>query len=267
MKKVSIIIPAYKCAEYIGKNLENLFLQTYRNIEIIVVNDGSPDNLKEVLNKYRDKIKIIDKLNGGASSARNLGLDEAEGEYITFIDSDDWIDNDAIEKAVEVMENEGVDLVKYNRIFVYPDGQKTSPLKIYDKRTVISKSEFPQKIYLKMLNGIAFNAISCMYKKSIIGKLRFDESFKTCEDAVFNAYYLTKSNSAAFIPDINYYYYQTGSGLTGSGLGVAQKYKYNFKLGKVLYKLLNEWGMNNLKYKFRIAVRPIRITFDKLTRK
>lgn len=116
MKKVSIIVPVYNVEQYLPKCLDSIVNQTYENIEIICVNDGSPDNSAEILSSYAERdsrIKIVTKENGGLSSARNAGVKVATGEYIVFVDSDDWIDVRTIETAVNVAENEGFDMVMW----------------------------------------------------------------------------------------------------------------------------------------------------------
>ena len=91
---ISVIIPVYNTAEYLPRCLESVLNNTYRNLEVICINDGSKDNSIEVLNAYAQKdprIRVIDQENAGVSAARNRGLDDATGEYIAFVDSDDWI--------------------------------------------------------------------------------------------------------------------------------------------------------------------------------
>ncbi|MCI7189013.1 MAG: glycosyltransferase family 2 protein [Fusobacterium mortiferum] len=92
--KISVIIPVYGVEKYIRQCLESIINQTYKNLEIIVVNDGTKDNSMKIVEEYLsdERIKIINKQNGGLSSARNRGIEEATGDYISFIDSDDWID-------------------------------------------------------------------------------------------------------------------------------------------------------------------------------
>ena len=101
MDTISVIVPVYNVEKYISQCLDSIINQTYSNIEIICVNDGTRDGSRKILEEYRKKdsrIKIIDKKNGGLSSARNAGLEVAQGEYISFIDSDDWIEETMIEK-------------------------------------------------------------------------------------------------------------------------------------------------------------------------
>ena len=112
MKKISIIIPCYNCAKTLERCLDSVFGQTYKNIEVIAVNDGSKDNTLEILKSYTEKysnLRIIDKVNNGVSSARNDAIRIATGEYVVFIDSDDnYLANDVLEKNVGLLEKNNV---------------------------------------------------------------------------------------------------------------------------------------------------------------
>lgn len=266
MKKVSIIVPAYKCAGFIEKNINMLLEQTYKNKEIIIVNDGSPDNLSEILDQYKDKIKVINKENGGVASARNRGLDTADGEYIAFIDCDDRIEADTIERSIKLMEETDADIVRYNIVREYPDGKLINYYKLSNSRLIINKAEYKEKVYKPMMDGISFNSSTGIYKREIIGDIRFKEDMITCEDATFNLFVFTKSKRMVFDPDIIYYYYQSGEGLTGKGVSIKDKYICNYKYGKYMTSLLKQWGMDSLYYRMKILTRLIKITFSKIIR-
>lgn len=112
---VSVIIPIYNVAEYLKKCLDNIINQTYKNLEIICVNDGSTDNSLAILQEYTDKrITIINQKNQGLSEARNVGYRYSNGEFIYFMDSDDYIDLDTIEKAVHEMNKRNLDVLMFN---------------------------------------------------------------------------------------------------------------------------------------------------------
>ena len=106
MKKpeISVVVPVYNVEKYLKQCLDSILVQTFSNIEIICVNDGSTDNSRKILEEYKKRdfrIKIVDKKNGGLSSARNAGMKVATGEFYSFIDSDDWIDKTMLEKLYE----------------------------------------------------------------------------------------------------------------------------------------------------------------------
>lgn len=123
--KVSVIVPVYNVEKFIGKCLDSLVNQTLKDIEIIVVNDGTKDNSQEIIDKYvkkyPDKVKSFIKENGGLSSARNFGIEKAKGEYISFVDSDDWLNDDALEKMYNKAIKDKSDIVICDMIDHYID--------------------------------------------------------------------------------------------------------------------------------------------------
>ena len=140
--KISVIIPVYGVEKYIRQCLESVINQTYKNLEIIVVNDGTKDNSMKIVEEYLsdERIKIINKENGGLSSARNRGMEEATGEYIYFLDSDDWIELNTIEILVE--NSKGVDIVGAN-FFYYDEVIKKRKIeKDILKNIPITKGEY-----------------------------------------------------------------------------------------------------------------------------
>ena len=140
MKKISVIIPVYGVEKYIRKCLESVVNQTYKNLEIIVVNDGTKDNSMEIVKEYLEdkRIVIINKENGGISSARNAGLKIATGDYISFVDSDDWLELDLYKKLMidlndediiifnyKVIDNKNLKVLKEKKFFNYNRSLKT----------------------------------------------------------------------------------------------------------------------------------------------
>ena len=173
--KVSIIIPVYNAYEYLDKCLSSAINQTLTDIEIICVNDGSVDLSLSVINGYASKderIVLIDKENGGLSSARNAALDIAKGKYITFLDADDYLDLDTVRIFYETMERENVDAVLCAiKNFTLVSDAKIEERKISEERYSKSKAMQEGKY---SFNGefSKFSVTSCgkLYKKSIIDK-------------------------------------------------------------------------------------------------
>ena len=126
--KVSIIVPVYNVEKYIDKCLDSLVNQTLKDIQIIIVNDGSKDDsikiIKEYQEKYGNKIKYLEKENGGLSDARNYGIPYAEGEYIAFLDSDDYIEKNAYEEMYNIAKKEEADMVECDFYWEYPNKRK-----------------------------------------------------------------------------------------------------------------------------------------------
>lgn len=119
MNLISVIIPVYNGEKYIKRCINSLINQTYKNIEIIIINDGSKDNSINIIKEISEKDKriiIIDKENQGVSIARNAGIEKASGDYIMFVDVDDWVKTNMIEQMYKVIKKENVDIVKCNSI-------------------------------------------------------------------------------------------------------------------------------------------------------
>lgn len=161
MKKISVIVPVYNVEKYIDKCLNSLVNQTLKDIEIIVVNDGSPDNSQAIIDKYVQRypklVKSFIKENGGQGSARNLGLEKATGKYISFVDSDDWLDENALLEMYNLAQKDNSDIVICDMIDHYEDGStKNYNCTKYDSVYKVSPS-----------------ACNKIFKKSIIGDIRF----------------------------------------------------------------------------------------------
>ena len=125
MEKISIIVPIYKVQDYLDECIESIINQTYSNIEVILVDDGSPDRCPQMCDEWakRDsRIRVIHKKNGGLSSARNAGLDVANGEYISFVDSDDFICSDALQNLYDRIKDDKSIGITSGLVYRYQDG-------------------------------------------------------------------------------------------------------------------------------------------------
>ena len=114
VKKLSIIVPVYKVEQYLNRCVDSILNQTYRNIEIVLVDDGSPDRSGEICDRYAksdERVKVVHKKNGGVSSARNIGFSSSTGEYIGYVDSDDYIAPTMYEDMIDVLEKNDLDIV------------------------------------------------------------------------------------------------------------------------------------------------------------
>ena len=174
--KISIIIPTYNQAEYLQEAIESVLNQTYKNIEIIIIDDGSTDNTLKVVNSFNDnKIIFIQQRNKGASSARNTGIKEANGEYIAFLDSDDLWLKDKLRKQIDFMrENPEVGLLG------------TGCFQMIDTNKMIYKKIFPHKNEILQKNLIQYNPFiqsSVIVRKDVFNDIGlYDEKFKESED-------------------------------------------------------------------------------------
>ena len=168
--KFSIIIPCYNIEKYISKTLESVFNQTFKDFEIILINDGSKDNTGEILDDYSKKykrIKVVHKENEGVSEARNIGIRNATGEYIYFLDGDDLIENTLLERANEVFKNNKIEIFSFGFNMVYKDGKiKRRYSEEQYNNQIINSKEFLSLFFNKKAGESAkFSHIKLLCKK------------------------------------------------------------------------------------------------------
>ncbi len=208
--KISIIIPVYNVEKYLQKCLDSVINQTYKNLEIICINDGSPDNSGKILDEYAKKdgrVIVIHQENAGVSVARNKGLEIATGEYIAFVDSDDWLEPECYELALNVLENDKeVDLVGYNADIINSRNDTNQDLqrnKNWFTLPFVGKFELSQKIAIRMCGACWIY----LFKASIIknNKLKFS-NYKFSEDFLFIFEYFAFVKNIYFL-DKNLYNY------------------------------------------------------------
>lgn len=210
MKKISIIVPVYNVEQYLEKCVESLIRQSYHNLEIILVNDGSTDTsakLCDFLSKKDDRIKVIHKENGGLSDARNHGVNAASGEYIGFVDSDDYIHEDMYHHLYEKITQEDADVAECNFTIVYENKFKYVTEEEYD--LVLNQEQYLQEyLSMKKLYGAT---CARLIKASIAKKIEFPVG-KVYED-MYYALELIQIAKKYVITSKPYYYYlvRTGS--------------------------------------------------------
>lgn len=249
MKKglISIIVPVYNTGIYLSNCLDTLINQTYKEIEIICINDGSKDNSLDILNEYKNKdnrIKIIDQINQGVSQARNNALKIINGEYVLFVDSDDYIDLNTCEFALDKIVEKNVDVVFWTYVREYKN--KSLVKDVFEKEYLLfNKDDVYHKIYRRIF-GLYKNELSRpdhgdsivpvwgkLYKSSIIldNNIEFiDYNTVAAEDALFNMKYFWYVNSAYYEKRYLYHYRKNDNSLTRS---------YNQNLIKQWDNLLN----------------------------
>lgn len=215
MPKISVIIPVYNTEKYLEKCLDSIINQTYQDFEIVIINDGSIDNsqniIEKYLDKYQNKIKCINKENGGLSSARNYGIEVARGDYIIFVDSDDYIKKDLFEQLLPYIQKD-IDLVKYKLIKVSEE---------YKELERVDGPSFDEVTGEEGFNKLVFNDVllepACLYlyKRDIFIKnnLRFLENTYH-EDFGLVPIILLYTNSIVSINFYGYYYLQANNSIT-----------------------------------------------------
>lgn len=228
--KVSIIVPAYNTEKYIDKCLESLINQTYKNIEIIVVNDGSTDNTKEIVENFAhsdDRINLFNIENGGVSNARNFAIRNSTGEFVVFVDSDDYISSKYVEILLSCAIKNNLDLVccnfkrvSENKIQKRYKIKKVKP-KIYDK------IEYFKEVFTG--NSLTFAlTTSKLYKKELMNE--FIGNIVHGEDIIYNYYYMQKINTAGYI-NLKLYTYVTRK-------NSAVNSKFSKRRFNLMYKLI-----------------------------
>ena len=216
MTKVSVIVPVYNVERYLEKCLDSLVNQTLKDIEIIVVNDGTKDNSQEIIDKYvkkyPKKVKGFIKENGGQSSARNYGLEYAKGEYIGFVDSDDYVELDMFEKLYNKAKENDFDIAICNLNFVYEETDEKKEFSINMKSDLTDKESL--RTHMVNIYPVVWNKI---YKKSLFdtSKLKFKEKV-WFEDVEFLYKLVPHVESVGVIDDYLYNYLQRQGSVTNT---------------------------------------------------
>ncbi|MBX4258632.1 glycosyltransferase [Clostridium estertheticum] len=222
---ISIIVPIYNVEVYIRNCVDSILGQSYENLEIILVDDGSPDNCGDICDEYRSKdkrIKVIHKKNGGLSSARNAGIDIASGDYLGFIDSDDWIERDMYESLYNAIIEHKADISVCGRYIV--EGDKITTISDSEKAQVFTRSEALSELVLDEYSGMKNFAWDKLYKKELFDDIRYPEG-KYYED-IFTTYKLfSKSNKIVDIKSPKYYYLLREDSICGSN-NASKRYDY-----------------------------------------
>lgn len=199
---ISVIVPIYKVELYLNQCIESIVKQTYHNLEIILVDDGSPDNCGGICDEWAKKdcrIKVIHKLNGGLSDARNAGIEIATGNYIAFVDSDDWIEPNMYELMIRALKKEKADFCACGIIDSYKDKDIIHPC----KPCVGTAEDILSLIYQDAIFSVAtWNKLYC---KECWENLRFPTG-KICEDAFTTYLVVDKSKRIVQLSDALYHY-------------------------------------------------------------
>ncbi len=236
---ISVIVPVYNVENYLEKSLSSLLVQTYENLQIIIIDDGSTDRSGEICDYYSTKdmrMEVYHIQNKGVSNARNQGLDNANGKYVYFLDPDDSLDPDAIRTLYKQIKNHDVDLVEcsYFKEFINVKEEVIHPrLKISGQEAVKS---------LLMWNGkLTSFCWDKLYIKEKIGNIRFDLKLKIGEDALFVFEYLLKCESVLVLDCPMYTYLIRENSAIGNAY--TTKKKDSVHAADAIYKICNNKKM------------------------
>ena len=242
--KLSIIIPCYNAEKYIGRCLDSLLSQNYKNIEIVAVNDGSTDKTEEIIKKYVNidpRITYTYKRNSGVSDARNVGIENASGELITFVDCDDEVDENMYSELIKLLQDD-IDIVHCS----YVRNEKNFRKEVGGTGNIYTYDNIQAMItYLK---GNVFNGSACnkIYRAKLIKDIKFPSTIKINEDLLFNFHAFAKAKKSVYMDKCFYIYNVEPS--TSSCINTEQikKSRDSFYVSKVLYD--NSIGTGYEKY-------------------
>ena len=259
---VSIITPAYNAEKYIAQAIESVINQTYKNWELIIINDGSSDSTEDIIKSFEDsRIKLITQLNSGVSRARNRGLEVAKGEYITFLDADDILPIESIELRTQYLEkNRDIDLV---------DGVVSIRDEAMQKERRVYRPYYRGRLLKRLLrlDSRVFLGICYFFRASLVEDLRFRSDITHCEDIIFYIELASKHNiEYGFISDEIYWYRKVEksamSDIDGlergylfllnylQNISIRQKIYLRYKVAKILFL---SWWFDAKNHKRAIA--------------
>ena len=242
---ISIIVPVFNVEVYLPKCLDSILNQTYENLEIIVVNDGSTDNSPQICEEYANKdsrINVLHKKNGGLSSARNAGLDVANGEYIGFVDSDDFVEKNMYEEMINTLK-------KYSANLVICSYFSDVEIKYPCEKSMLATVDVVFRLYLK--NKIQAYAWNKLYAKEIFSEIRYTNGI-LFEDMDILLPVLEKAKKIALLNDKLYHYIQRKASITNSNfnpkqikcLDIIESHKeYSKNLGGIYDNLIKEYSV------------------------
>ena len=201
-EKVSIIVSVYKAEEFIGRCVDSLLRQTYQNIEIILIEDGSPDRSGEIIDNYTDpRIKVVHNPNLGVAHTRNTGLALASGDYVTFCDSDDYYRPDHIEKMLRVAIDQAADIVISG---YYLEGKDSSTSSVKMQSHAIDQDEVVKHFCIdNEFGGFCWNKL---YKNKVIAGNQFPEDLDILEDTYFLCLGMQRAQKMYYLAEPLYYY-------------------------------------------------------------
>lgn len=227
---ISIIVPIYKVEIYMQRCIDSILNQTYQNLEVILVDDGSPDNCGDICDKYAikdNRIKVIHKSNGGLSSARNAGIDIAKGDFFGFVDSDDWIEADMYESLYDALIRHNADISICGRYIVNSENIITSSDD--EKIQILNRYQGLSELVLNYEDGIKNYAWDKLYKRELFKSIRYPEG-KFYED-IFTTYKLfSVANKIVHTKSPKYYYLLRGDSISGTD---TPSKAYDFYIGSI----------------------------------
>lgn len=270
-EKISIVIPIYNSEKYLEECIESIIKQTYKNLEIILVNDGSTDNSAKIcvdFSKKDSRIVFLNKENSGVSDTRNCGIIKASGKYLMFVDSDDILNNNYIEETYKYIIDKNLDLCKTGMTVLTKSAKQ--------EKKFTSHFQFLEKeeIYNSILNDNFFNSsCTCLYKTEIINvnNIRFNINIKYGEDLDFFTNYIENCNNMGYIPNCGYLY-RLNENSVSVDTKVASRLKYCEDNMEIYSKFFDKIDKKNdisyiilkkINYSFKLLINGNNINYEK----
>ena len=217
---VSIIVPVYKVEKYLERCIESIVRQTYSNIEVILVDDGSPDMCPKICDAWGNKdsrVRVIHKKNGGLSEARNAGMREATGTYLSFVDSDDFLSPEMLEKLVYSIENDNSDIAACTVEVVWENNEYQNSLLTIQKNLLLNREEAQKALLLETL--LKQPVWYKLYKREMVKDLFFEVG-KYHEDVFWSYQAIGRASYVSLIDHIGYFYTQRKDSIMGADYSV-----------------------------------------------
>lgn len=266
MDLISIIVPVYQVERYLNQCVSSLVHQSYQCLEIILVDDGSPDQCPQMCDEWAKKdtrIKVIHKANGGLSDARNAGLEIAEGDYIAFVDSDDWVSENFIEMLYREIQNTDADICECSVIYVDDEGN-TLRTRSCKKEVVI----YPRAEAIKALireDGIYQTVWNKLYAKEVVEGIPFEVG-KHHEDDFWTYQVFDRVDKLSVLDMPLYYYRQRSGSIMGKGYQLKRldgleakiKRKDYYEYDAVLFNYTRAWLQYDLLYHLQCALKYLK---------
>lgn len=252
---ISIVIPIYNAEKYLEECLNSIKNQTYKNFEVIMVNDGSKDDSETIcMNFLRSdsRFRYLKKENGGVSSARNVGLDNVEGDYITFIDADDWVDENYLDLLITTVKKNHSDIVvssykQFNNIDIFYLRAYSLQEKYLLNFERMNRDDFLTIFPKLMSTNVCFNnAVAKLFRKELVNDLRFDTSIKYGEDLDFYFRLYLNVDSISYVDEPTYIYRSHGDSTTSN---FNQEHaEQELSIFKQMYEKIQEIGLPSIHY-------------------
>ena len=242
-EKISIIIPVYKVEKYLDKCIESVVNQTYSNLEIILVDDGSPDNCPKICENWQKKDKrivVIHKQNGGLSDARNFGLDKATGDFIMFLDSDDYVNVNICKELLALLKKYNADIAMCQAKYIYEDEQSQDGNKVHLEEN--TEKEFTKNQLFKLAISseipLFMTAWGKLYKKHIFESLRYDVG-KIHEDEFILHKIIAQTDKLVYTTKKMYYYLQRSNSIMGTKTSKSYQHSLEALTNRIDYYIKN----------------------------